>query len=474
MTASLDPAPKTEPAMDKLRRFLEERRKAGKAASSFEQFEEDLHRLVSEAECEAVGEELERYDVDVPLVTIDGVPHRRVVRCEETYFSPAGPVRVERSPYGTRSGPGEKASCPMELQAGIVEGKWTPRAAKQALWFVANLTPGAVEELYERLGGLMPSKTSLDRLPKKVSAKWEEERQHFEASLREQEEVPANAVAVGVSLDGVMVPMKDGERKKKREEAAAQGKETRGPAGHQEVGCGTVTFYDKSGELLSAVRLGRMPEGGKATLKSMLRDELAWVREKRPDLTVVRLADGAKDNWTFLDALPVKGPAVIDFFHAAEHLNEALEAAYGEGTPKAQAQFQKLRHLLRHENGGVEKVIRSLLNLHHAHPGSRVVERELKYFRKGRHKMQYASIAAKNLPIGTGVTEAACKTLATQRRKCSGMAWRNEGGQAILSLRSFIQSKRFDAAWDLLAAGYKKRVAVPDNVVPLHQRRKRQ
>ena len=250
--------PSAEAAMDKLHRFLEERRKAGKPASSFEQFEEDLHRLVSEVECEAVGEELERHDVDMPSVLIEGVPHRRVVRCEETYFSPAGPVRVERSLYGRRAEVGEKASCPLELRAGIVEGKWTPRAAKQALRFVANLTPGAVEELYERLGGLMPSKTSLDRLPKKVSARWEEERQRFEAALREEAEVPTEAVAVGVSLDGVMVPMKDGERKKKREEAAAQGKETRGPAGHQEVGCGTVTFYDKGGELLSAVRLMRV------------------------------------------------------------------------------------------------------------------------------------------------------------------------------------------------------------------------
>ncbi len=471
MTASLKPTPKTELAMDKLRRFLEERRKAGKPATSFEQFEDELHRVVSEVECEAVGEELERHDVEAPLVEIDGVPHRRVVRCEETYFSPAGPVRVERSLYATRAGVGEHAACPLELRAGIVEGKWTPRAAKQALWFVANLTPGAVEELYQRLGGLMPSKTSLDRLPKRVSGRWEAEREHFEAALRENGEISPEAAAVGVSLDGVMVPMKDGERKKKREEAAAEGKHTRGSAGYQEVGCGTLTFYDRTGELLSSVRLGRMPEASKATLKSMLTEELAWVMEQRPDLKVVRLADGAKDNWTFLDALPVEGPSVIDFFHAAEHVSKALDAAYGEGSPKARSQFEKLRHILRHEDAGVEKVIRALLHLRKEHPRSKVLKTELNYFRKGRHKMQYASVAASQLPIGTGVTEAACKTLATQRMKCSGMAWRNEGGQAILSLRSFIQSNRFDAAWELLLKGYKQMVTLPDNVIPIQPRR---
>ena len=471
MTASLRQTPKTELAMDKLRRFLEERRKVGKPATSFEQFEEELHRVVSEVECEAVGEELERHDVEVPLVEIHGVRHRRVVRCEETYFSPAGPVRVERSLYATRTGAGEHAACPLELRAGIVEGKWTPRAAKQALWFVANLTPSAVEELYQRLGGLMPSKTSLDRLPKRVSGRWEAEREHFEAALREKGEISPEAAAVGVSLDGVMVPMKDGERKRKREEAAAEGKHPRGSAGYQEVGCGTLTFYDRTGELLSSVRLGRMPEASKATLKSMLTKELAWVKEQRPDLKVVRLADGAKDNWTFLDALPVEGPSVIDFFHAAEHVSKALDAAYGEGSPKARSQFEKLRHILRHEEAGVEKVIRALLHLRKEHPRSKVLKTELNYFRKGRHKMQYASVAASNLPIGTGVTEAACKTLATQRLKCSGMAWRNEGGQAILSLRSFIQSSRFDAAWELLLEGYKKMVTLPDNVITLQPRR---
>jgi len=55
--------------------------------------------------------------------------------------------------------------------------------------------------------------------------------------------------------------------------------------------------------------------------------------------------------------------------------------------------------------------------------------------------------------------------------KCSGMAWRDEGGQAILSLRSFIQSKRFDTAWELLREGYQRLVTLPDNVISLRPRR---
>jgi len=95
---------------------------------------------------------------------------------------------------------------------------------------------------------MMPSKSSLDRLPKQLSECWEAECTRFEAMLRAQETVPLKAVTVAVSLDGVMVPMKYGGRAQKRDEAEAQGKHTCGPAGHSEVGCGTMSFYDTDGD----------------------------------------------------------------------------------------------------------------------------------------------------------------------------------------------------------------------------------
>jgi hypothetical protein len=459
--------PTASSAWEALQMFVEERRGSKEPMPSFEEFEARLHELVAAMECEAVGDELARFDVDVPVIMVEGIPHRRVVRCEETYFTPAGPVRVPRSLYARRTGEEERALSPMELRAGIVDGRWTPRAAKQAIWFVAEMTPRTVEELYQRLGGLTPSKSALDRLPKKVSADWEAGRDTFEASLRRQEVVPDDVSTVGISLDGVLVPVKNGERLETREQAAAEGKRTRGPAGYEEVGCGTLTFYGPDGTLRSTIRQARMPEANKATLKAMLTAELMSVLAQRPDLTVVRLADGAKDNWTFLDALPVEGPSVVDFWHAAEHLSDALDAAYGEHTPKSRAQFEKLRHVLRHDTEGVEKIIRALVHLRDQHPRSKTLKRELKYFRSRRHRMRYADLVAAGLPIGTGVTEAACKTLATQRLKCSGMSWGDEGGQAILTLRSLIQSDRFDAAWQLLASRYKRDVTIPDNVIPL-------
>ncbi|USE38764.1 hypothetical protein [Endozoicomonas sp. SCSIO W0465] len=81
--------------------------------------------------------------------------------------------------------------------------------------------------------------------------------------------------------------------------------------------------------------------------------------------------------------------------------------------------------------------------------------------------MNYAEHLSRNLPIGSGVIEASCKTLVTQRMKCSGMRWRCPGGQGILTLRSLIQSGWFDCGWMLLSVTYRAKVnMVSDNVIP--------
>jgi hypothetical protein len=49
--------------------------------------------------------------------------------------------------------------------------------------------------------------------------------------------------------------------------------------------------------------------------------------------------------------------------------------------------------------------------------------------------LNYVGYRRDHLPIGSGVTEAACKTVFTQRLKQSGMSWKEEGGQWITDLR---------------------------------------
>jgi hypothetical protein len=459
-------------ARDIFERLLKEHQRPDRLTGNFAEYELWLRAHMAELERRFVAEELQRHDMDVPMVLIGGVPHRRVLRCTETYTSAAGPVVVERTLYANRP-EGERAACPLEVRAGIVEGHWTPLAAQQAVWMVAHMTPQESADLCKMIGQMQPSKSSLDRLPKQLSEHWEEGREALEEQVRSTLEiVPEEAVTVAVSLDGVLVPMRDGERQDKRARAAAEGRPASGPAGYQEVGCGTISFYDAEGERLSTVQFGRMPEYKKTALKKTLASELSAAIAKRPELQIVKVADGANDNWTYLhDELP-EGIEVVDFYHAAEHLHSALGAAYGEGSVKCRVQYEKLRSVLLEDPEGVEKVIRSLAHLKNQHPRSKNISDELRYFRKHRHRMRYSAWKSAHLPIGSGVTEAACKTLVAQRMKRSGMRWRHEGGQAILTFRSMIRSERFDQSWALIAARYKAEVTLCENVIALNDHRR--
>ena len=62
--------------------------------------------------------------------------------------------------------------------------------------------------------------------------------------------------------------------------------------------------------------------------------------------------------------------------------------------------------------------------------------------------MKYAEHLQQNLPLGSGVTEAACKTIVKQRLCCSGMKWKEAGAAVVLSLRTLSHSiGRWEQFW---------------------------
>jgi hypothetical protein len=437
------------------------------STADLEQFERELHTHIMALERELVAEELARYDVTADQVEVEGVIYRHTLTSPETYLSAAGPVTVTRHLYRSAEF-GSKCICPLELRAGIVAGHYTPCAARQAAFVMAQLTPGESETLFAELGGMCPSRASLERLPKTLSTHWENHREEWETALRTQETVLPEATQMAVSVDGVMISMKDGAADR-RAQQAEPGKHASGPTGNQEVGCGTVVLYDAEGERVQTVRYGRMPESKKATLQQELQTEMASIVTLRPDLRRVYLADGAKDNWRLLkeleEALNLStqpGVNIVDFYHACDHLKKGCDAAWGESTPRSKAEFERLKTLLKEADQGADQVIRALKYQRDRARGTKRkrLETELTYFRNQRPHMDYAEYVRQGLPIASGVVEAACKTLVTQRMKRSGMAWRPLGGQAILTLRSLIQSDRWHAAWALLSADFRNSVGV--------------
>lgn len=155
--------------------------------------------------------------------------------------------------------------------------------------------------------------------------------------------------------------------------------------------------------MLGAIRLARSPESGKATLKNQIAAELSVVLGMNPALKVVKIADGAEDNWTYLSELVPSAPEIIDYFHACEKLNEVLGAAYGEGTREARLRFEDRKEALRDDENGVTKVISTLARLSTKYPNKASITGALNYFKKHRQRMRYAHFKSLGFPIGSGV-----------------------------------------------------------------------
>jgi hypothetical protein len=80
------------------------------------------------------------------------------------------------------------------------------------------------------------------------------------------------------------------------------------------------------------------------------------------------------------------------------------------------------------------------------------------YLRKRIRFLDYCQYRRDHLPIGSGVTEAACKTVFTQRLKQSGMTWKLEGGQWIVNLRVI----KLSGLWSQVYQAYLQAKMLPE------------
>ena len=403
--------------------------------AAFEEVERRVRESVNALGREVLGSWIESLDDGAERVERAGQSWFRVAATPKTIMSTLGPVRYRRARY--RHGVGGRSFVPVDESLGLVNDYLTRPAARLGLMMMGHGTAREAEGFFSEIGAMTPSASTLQRLAQSMYERWEGLEPQALESIRNTDDIPPEAVSASISLDGVMVALRAGE-------------DGRAEACWREAACGTVSFLDAEGERLKTLYLARMPESGKPTLKAQLASEVAHIRRARPDIAVVALADGAPDNWTFLESLSPEAQG-IDFWHACEHLRTASDHAVDPHW------FETYRHILRHDPHGIAKVIRALRYLRDKAANNRAaraaIERELAFFRKHRKRMRYRHLSDRCLAIGTGVVEAANKTLVTQRMKRSGMRWRIAGGQAVLTVRALIKSGRFDRAWETLMRG---------------------
>ncbi len=219
---------------------------------------------------------------------------------------------------------------------------------------------------------------------------------------------------------------------------------------------GTVTVYDRAGQRLGTVYLAFTPEPGQGEmtkrLTALLRETLQRWEGPLPRLTYVTDAGenetqyyrrvlrnmahprrGEKLNWT----------RIIDYYHAAQRIWIMAEALFGKENRAGRDWAWRMCRLLKKPSGPF-RVLHSAAALRKRRrlSAARAAEyrKAYQYIRCRTKLMQYHEYQRLNLPIGSGITEAACKTVVTQRLKLSGMRWTQQGAQAILNLRVALLS----------------------------------
>lgn len=391
---------------------------------------------------------LERLD-EGPSVDVDGETWVAACRSHRTYETRFGAVTIERNLYRSeRNGP---TRCLVEERAGIILGGWTSDAARLACLLLSNLSSRTAAGFLAEMGGLSPSRTKLQNLPSKVHALLEPARQEVEEDLRLKAEIPREAVSVAVSLDGVMVKEQISNRGERVEAARKEGRKVGGPIGSTEASVGSLSFYDAAGDRLATRRFARMPEPGKATLKSVLRAELALIRDQRPDLVVVAVSDGAPNHWSFLSDLE-PDHQVVDAYHVLEHIKRRLDRALGVNSHATQSTYKAMKEGLFATSGGHEPVFAALVAIEKMTGRYKPKKQKGRgvqptFYERHSGRMRFLELRALNLPIGSGVIEGTARYMVVDRLRRTGMRWKTTGGQAILTLRQHAANDQFNQAW---------------------------
>jgi hypothetical protein len=421
------------------------------ATAALEERLQDLTRQLGRAALEGTLNSLEP---DEPQqlpeeIRLGGIRYRRRHKSPRTVDSTFGPLKLRRWLYEPRDA-GLACLFPLEHLLGLVAGRVSPTLADRVGRLVAAQTQRQVLATLEENYGLHWSATLLRGVAAEVAALIGPQRQAAQAAqiiawLRQAwgGRGPFEPV-LAAGRDGIMVPLLGAE--------------------YREASVATLAVYDRRGRRLGTVYLGWMPQKQQEELSrqltALLTEVLRRWRGRRPRLAF--LSDGGSVAETYYRQVlrKLKDPRrpkerlrwqrVIDYYHAAGYLSKLAEALFGEGQ-RARRWAKRMRHLLK-QHGGLKRVLQSASYHRNAQKlqGKRqeAFNAAYAYLWKRRKYMAYAQYRAAGIPIGSGVTEAGCKVVVTQRLKLSGMGWKREGGQVVLTLRVTLLSGVWRQAWN--------------------------
>jgi hypothetical protein len=422
---------------------------------SFLDLENELAALTREACRQVVEQEANRLEPDAAEAVERRVRYRRATyrRNKKTPAQVAtrfGTITL-RSFYYLNEEDGEPGLHPLWVRLGIGAGAATPALLERLARLAVDHTQGEVRAWLLREHGL---KWSNERLRAALRG-FRQALLPFVAELQQGRLLTwlrqaghargRHRPVLAVGRDGIMTPMRSG--------------------GYQEASTATVSVYDRRRRRLGTIYLGQMPEAKQVTLSTALtalvKATLRVWSGPLPRLAYVTDKGSAPDEYYRQVLRKMRHPRdgklltwewVLDFYHVCTYIGKMADALFGPNTKAAARWFAKMRCWLRERRQGVAQVTRSASQLLDRRKMSKAQRTEFwkayRYLRRHRRWMDYAGYRRRGLPIGSGVTEAACKTVFTQRFKRSGMRWHAESGQVILDLRMMHLSGIWEEAFD--------------------------
>jgi hypothetical protein len=440
-----------DPVLGEIRALVEGFRQGPVSPTAVAAFENELHEAVRELARVVTQWTYHQLEPTAsaalpPRVDFEGNSYRRLGKKTPQALSTLfGTITLQRCGYRAPASAGEPVLFPLCRELGLVQGA-TPALVERVAYYLAQsgATQQQTLERLRREHGVRWGVKRLRQVAEFVAAAMEVQRSEAQAEqvLRwlghAQASRGRHRPVLSVGRDGITL-----------------GVRIKGCSIYEVATTGTLTVYDRRGRRLGTVYLAATPEPGQGTLSAQLTHLVNEVLRRWPGpLPRLSYVTDAGDNETtyyrkVLSRLrhPCTGQRlewlwVVDYYHASERLWQMAEALFGAGQ-RSWTWARKMQRLLL-QPGGPGRVLHSAGALRKRLPptGKRRAEfqRAYNYIQTRRGHMRYAEYRRLGMPIGSGVTEAACKTVFTQRLKLSGMHWKKEGAQTILRLRVILLS----------------------------------
>jgi hypothetical protein len=357
--------------------------------------------------------------------------------------------------------------APADERWGVQGTRTTPGVQQAISYFCAMLTLEEAAETFRRLLPLRMSARQALNLMKPVGkalAQREDEvvKALFEEALqaKTQEEQASQKSRtdidrLSIELDGIFarmrrgsVPMEEDERKRKGDvsremKVGAVFLAERGPD-RSELAPEVWIDTPKEGSLRYVAR--RTAQGGFGQLLSALAQQSGLSRAKQ----IIVLGDGAPWIWKLVAEHFPGAVQIVDLYHAQQHVWEVAHAVFGPSSQQACIWAKEACRLLVH--GQIEELVAASGKLPKIAPAAdesrSVPEKAVDYFTTNAQRMRYPAFRAQGLHVGSGMAEAACKTVVETRAKRTGMRWTPEGLDALLPLRTAKLNHTYDEFWE--------------------------